>query len=151
MKENFGILPDGTQASLYTICGGGLTATVTDYGAHLVSLFVPDRNGHIDDVVLGYDDANGYRTGNGAYLGATVGRNANRVKNATIGAMLFGLEDFDNMAVSFAQSAFGGFNPLDLHTPAANVPAEECAAFIAENLTEEKLAMSVILPEGVSV
>ena len=74
-----------------------------------------------------------------------------RVKNATIGAMLFGLEDFDNMAVSLAQSAFDGFNPLDLHTPAANVTAEECAAFIAENLTEEKLAMSVILPEGVSV
>ena len=83
MKENFGILPDGTQASLYTISGGGLTATVTDYGAHLVSLFVPDRNGHIDDVVLGFDDANGYRTGNGAYLGATVGRNANRIAGAS--------------------------------------------------------------------
>ena len=84
MKENFGILPDGTQASLYTIHGGGLTATVTDFGAHLVSLLVPDQNGHIDDVVLGFDDTNGYRTGKGAYLGATVGRNANRVKDATL-------------------------------------------------------------------
>ena len=83
MKENFGILPDGTQASLYTITGGGLTATITDYGAHLVSLFVPDRNGNMADVVLGYDDANGYRTGNGAYLGAVVGRNANRIKGAS--------------------------------------------------------------------
>ena len=83
MKQNFGILPDGTQASLYTITGGGLTATVTDYGAHLVSLLVPDRNGNISDVVLGYDDANGYRTGNGAYLGAIVGRNANRVKGSS--------------------------------------------------------------------
>lgn len=83
MKEKFGILPDGTQASLYTITGGGLTATITDYGAHLVSLFVPDKNGNIADVVLGYDDANGYRTGNGAYLGAVVGRNANRIKDAS--------------------------------------------------------------------
>ena len=83
MKQNFGILPDGTQASLYTITGGGLTATVTDYGAHLVSLLVPDRNGNVSDVVLGYDDANGYRTGNGAYLGAIVGRNANRVKGSS--------------------------------------------------------------------
>ena len=83
MKQPFGILPDGTQASLYTITGGGLTATVTDYGAHLVSVFVPDRNGNISDVVLGYDDANGYRTGNGAYLGATVGRNANRIKGSS--------------------------------------------------------------------
>ena len=82
MKENFGILPDGTQASLYTISCGKLTATVTDFGAHLVSLMVPDKNGNVDDVVLGYDDANGYRTGNGAYLGAVVGRNANRVKGA---------------------------------------------------------------------
>ena len=83
MKQYFGILPDGTQASLYTITGGGLTATVTDYGAHLVSVLVPDRNGNLTDVVLGYDDANGYRTGNGAYLGATVGRNANRIKGSS--------------------------------------------------------------------
>ncbi|MBQ3257318.1 MAG: insulinase family protein [Oscillospiraceae bacterium] len=74
-----------------------------------------------------------------------------RVKNATIGSMLFALEDFDNMAVTLAHSAFQGYNTLDAHTPAADVTAEECAAFIAENLTEEKLAMSVILPEGVSV
>ena len=83
MKTNFGILPDGIQACLYTIQGGGLTATVTDFGAHLVSLFVPDKDGKIDDVVLGFDDANGYRTGNGGYLGATVGRNANRIKGAS--------------------------------------------------------------------
>lgn len=82
-RENFGILPDGTEASLYTIRGGGLTATVTDYGAHLVSLLVPDRNGNAADVVLGYDDVNGYRTGDGAFLGAVVGRNANRIRNAS--------------------------------------------------------------------
>ena len=83
MKRDFGTLPDGTVASLYTITGGGLTATVTDYGAHLVSLLVPDKNGNLADVVLGFDDANGYRTGNGAYLGATVGRNANRIKDSS--------------------------------------------------------------------
>ena len=83
MKASFGILPDGTQANLYTITGGGITATVTDFGAHLVSVLVPDRNGNISDVVLGFDDANGYRTGNGGYLGATVGRNANRIKGAS--------------------------------------------------------------------
>lgn len=80
MREKFGILPSGDTASLYTICCGSLTATVTDYGATLVSLLVPDRNGEADDVVLGYEDCNGYRTANGACLGATVGRNANRLK-----------------------------------------------------------------------
>ena len=83
MKRDFGILPDGAVATLYTLSGGGLTATVTDYGAHLVSVMVPDKDGKIDDVVLGFDDANGYRTGNGGFLGATVGRNANRIKGAS--------------------------------------------------------------------
>ena len=81
MKQNFGILPSGERASLYTISCGALTAAVTDYGAHLVSLTVPDRGGKPADVVLGHDDANGYRTGK-AFLGAIVGRNANRLGGA---------------------------------------------------------------------
>ncbi len=83
MKKNFGVLPSGEQASLYTLSCGGITAAVTDYGANLVSLWVPDRNGVLADVVLGYDDCNGYRTANGAALGATVGRNANRIQGAS--------------------------------------------------------------------
>ena len=83
MKEFFGTLPDGRAASLYTISRGGLTAAVTDYGAALVRLLVPDASGILADVVLGYDDANGYRTANGAALGATVGRNANRLKDSS--------------------------------------------------------------------
>ena len=81
MKKSFGTLPTGEQASLYTISCGAITATVTDYGAHLVSLMVPDARGILADVVLGYDDANGYRTGK-AFLGAIVGRNANRLAGA---------------------------------------------------------------------
>ena len=82
MEELFGTLPDGRIARLYTISGGGLTAAVTDYGASLVRLLVPDAAGNTADVVLGYDDANGYRTANGAALGATVGRSANRLKGS---------------------------------------------------------------------
>lgn len=79
MKETFGVLPSGEAAALYTISCGGITASITDYGANLVKLLVPDAGGVLADVVLGYDDCNGYRTANGACLGATVGRNANRV------------------------------------------------------------------------
>ena len=82
MKESFGTLPSGEKASLYTISCGCLTAAVTDYGAALVKLLVPDQNGSVADVVLGYDDCNGYRTGD-AFLGATVGRNANRIQGAS--------------------------------------------------------------------
>ncbi len=81
MRENFGTMPTGEAASLYTISCGKLTAAITDCGAALVKLFVPDREGNLADVVLGFDSACGYFPG-GAFLGATVGRNANRVKNA---------------------------------------------------------------------
>ena len=84
MKTSFGTLATGEQASLYTISCGKLTATVTDYGAHLVSLLVPDRDGNLADVVLGFDNAEGYRTGNGGFLGATVGRNANRIAGSSL-------------------------------------------------------------------
>lgn len=81
MKEKFGLLPSGEEAYLYTISCGQLTASITDVGAALVRLLVPGKDGHIDDVVLGFDDASGYCQG-GAFLGATVGRNANRIRGA---------------------------------------------------------------------
>lgn len=81
MKTDFGILPDGKNTALYTITGGGLKAVVSDYGAVLVRLYVPDREGNVSDVVLGFDDPNSY-TASTAFLGATVGRNSNRVKGA---------------------------------------------------------------------
>ncbi len=81
MTQPFGILPSGEAATLYTISMGSITAAITDYGATLVRLFVPDSTGAVADVVLGHDDCNGYRTLGGS-LGATVGRNANRIKDA---------------------------------------------------------------------
>ncbi len=81
MKRSFGILENGKEASLYTLKNGALQAELSDLGATIVSLLVPDREGNVADVVLGYDDAASYLKYDG-YLGATVGRNANRVKNA---------------------------------------------------------------------
>lgn len=82
MKKEFGQLPDGRTASLYTIVGGGLRAEISDFGATLVRLYVPDGNGEMADVVLGFDSIGDYKT-SGTFFGAVVGRNANRVKNAT--------------------------------------------------------------------
>lgn len=73
MEQFFGRLPSGQTASLYTISGGRLTASITNYGAALVSLTADGV-----DVVLGYDDVNGYAQNEG-FLGAVVGRNANRI------------------------------------------------------------------------
>ena len=82
MKSLFGHLSDGTAASLYTISNGSLSAVLTDLGATLVKLFVPDRNGNLADVVLGFDNPQDYCE-SGTFFGATVGRNANRIGGAT--------------------------------------------------------------------
>ncbi len=81
MKKHFGTLPTGKSATLYTISSDNITAMVTDFGATLVQLHVPDQYGKQTDVVLGYDDVNAYAT-LGGHLGATVGRNANRIGKA---------------------------------------------------------------------
>ncbi len=81
MKSVFGICPDGQPAYLYTIAGDGLTAQICDLGATLHSLLVPDRDGNVADVVLGYAAAKDYCS-RATYLGATIGRNANRIRNA---------------------------------------------------------------------
>lgn len=81
MDRSFGTLASGQALTLYTISRGPLTASLTDLGAALVSLMVPDAAGNTANVVLGYDDAAGYLNGR-SFLGATVGRNANRLKGA---------------------------------------------------------------------
>jgi len=81
-KKPFGMLPDGRQAYLYTIRCGDLEAAISDFGATLVSLLVPDKAGNLADVVLGYDDAAAYAASS-EFLGATVGRNANRIRGGT--------------------------------------------------------------------
>ena len=78
MEKKFSNLHSGEEACLYTIQNGGLTAKITNLGATLVQLWVPDASGTVQDVVLGYDDAQAY-VDNDGFLGATVGRNANRI------------------------------------------------------------------------
>ena len=76
MTTSFGTTPCG-EAKLYTISGGRIRAAITDLGATLVSLWVDGV-----DVVLGYDNAEGYLSNDG-FLGAVVGRNANRIENSS--------------------------------------------------------------------
>jgi aldose 1-epimerase len=80
-KESFGILPDSTPVYIFTFTNAnGILMKVTNYGGIITSLEVPDRNGHLDDVVLGYDDLEGYLK-DAPYFGAIVGRYGNRIAN----------------------------------------------------------------------
>ena len=75
----FGVLEDGGKVTLYTLTNAaGAEVRIINYGAIVVSLKVPDREGTLRDVVLGYDDLAGY-VKDKAFLGATVGRYANRI------------------------------------------------------------------------
>lgn len=71
---------NGKQVRLFTLINSnGVTCDITNYGARVVSLWVPDRNGQFDDIVLGFDSIEGYLNSSEAYFGATIGRYANRI------------------------------------------------------------------------
>jgi len=75
----FGKLPDGREVHQYTLENrSGVAAQIIDYGAAVTSLRIPDRNGKMADVVLGYDSLQGYIDGT-TYFGAIVGRYGNRI------------------------------------------------------------------------
>ena len=78
--EDFNTVVDGKNVSLYTLKNGFLTMQVTNYGGRVVSLWMPDDMGRYEDIVLGYDNIGRYIDNKGErYLGAAVGRYANRI------------------------------------------------------------------------
>ena len=79
-RSPFGTAPDGTAVDLYTLANGmGAVARIATWGATVVSLEVPDRQGRPGDVVLGFDTLDGYLRYPRAYFGCIVGRYANRI------------------------------------------------------------------------
>ena len=78
-ESAFGKLPDGTPVELYTLRNShGMEATIMTYGGIVTSLKVPDKHGQFSDVVLGYDNLDGYLKST-PYFGALIGRYGNRI------------------------------------------------------------------------
>jgi aldose 1-epimerase len=81
-KQSWGTSPDGKTVDLYTMeNSNGMKVVISTFGADVVKLFTPDKNGKLDDVVLGYDTLEPYFK-NPCYFGATIGRYGNRIANA---------------------------------------------------------------------
>lgn len=81
-EQCFGHLPNGAPVKAWRLNGaGGLVAEIIAYGATVTRLLAPDRDGHLADVVLGFNDLDSYRA-NPAYFGAIVGRVAGRIRGA---------------------------------------------------------------------
>jgi aldose 1-epimerase len=78
-KEKFGTMADGMAIDLYTLKNkNGVIAKITNYGGIVTSLMVPDRNGNLSDVVLGFDNLEAYLAGH-PHFGALIGRYGNRI------------------------------------------------------------------------
>jgi len=78
----FGTAPNGQEVQLYTLTNDkGLSAEISNFGGVIVSLHVPDRDGKLADISLGYDNLESY-VRPGPYFGALIGRHGNRIENA---------------------------------------------------------------------
>lgn len=108
----FGKTNDGTAVEQYVLRNShGMQATVITYGATLQSLAVPDKNGKLEDVVLGFDNVQGYQSGK-AYFGATIGRFGNRLAN---GAFEIDGKRFQVPQNDGSNSLHGGPQGFDKH------------------------------------
>ena len=83
-RIRFGTTKEGEEASIYILeNSNGMHVQLSDFGALVLAIMLPDKNGNIKDITLGFDELEDYYntdTGFGAY----VGRNANRIKNAKV-------------------------------------------------------------------
>jgi aldose 1-epimerase len=82
-RTNFGRLPGGSSVTIYTLKSSRLEMRVMTYGARVVSIKSPDRNGKMANVALGYDNLEDYIKDTKTYFGAVAGRYANRIANGT--------------------------------------------------------------------
>ena len=82
-EKAWGTADDGKPVKIFTISDGMLTVRITTFGARIVSIETPDRQGKMADVVLGYDTLEQYEKSTKSYFGAVVGRYGNRIAKGT--------------------------------------------------------------------
>lgn len=136
-KTNFGKTVDGKKATLYTMTNkNGMEVAITDFGAAVVSIIVPDRDGKMEDVVLGFPSVTGYET-SVDNLGGTMGRVCNRVHGCrtVINGKEVILEDND------------GGNTLHSGAKSYNKMFFDVEAF-GDNEGEDSLEFSRLSPDG---
>ena len=133
-KKEFGVTKDGKTAYQYTISAdNGMEAVVTDYGAILVKLIVPDAKGEKKDLVLGYDRLADYEE-NSCFFGSTIGRNANRIGGAkfSLNGQTYQLAA-NNNGVNHLHGGLVGFNQR---------------VWTVEEAGDDRLALSLFSPDG---
>lgn len=133
--KNFEKEMDGKQVDLYTLeRPDGLTMQVTNFGARIVSLWVPGKDGKYADVVLGHTNLDQYSDYKGErFIGCTVGRYANRIANGhfSIDSVGYNVPKNDN-----GQSLHGGYKGIDQ------------VVWKVDSVNDTMIAMSYVSPDG---
>ena len=132
--SDFETVVDGKQVSLYTLKAGDLTMQVTNFGARVVTLWTPDKNGSYEDIVLGYNNIDNYVNNPGErFLGAVVGPYANRIAGGTY---TIGEETYNFPQNNNGQTLHGGLKGLDM------------IVWDVDSVTENAIVLSVVCPDG---
>lgn len=127
-QAGFGRMPDSAQVDGYTIRNArGTSLHVITYGAIITALRTADRNGHFDDIVLGFDDLAGYLK-DSPYFGAIVGRYANRI---ALGRFTLDGRTYQVPVNNGANSLHGGTRGFDKVVWAATSFENDSAAGVA--------------------
>ncbi|MGN0314345.1 MAG: aldose epimerase family protein [Fusicatenibacter sp.] len=132
----FGTLPTGEKVMMYTLSNKNhVTLTVLNFGGKMVNLWVPDKNGETDDIILGFDQLDNYLIRN-PYFGTLVGRCANRIDHArfTLNGKEYHLDE--NISPHHLHGGWGGFDK------------KLWDASIVEERGQEKLRLTLFSPDG---
>lgn len=133
-ESDFNTSVDGKDVSIYTLSEGDLVMQVTNFGARVVSLWVPDRNGKYEDVVLGYNNIDSYVNNKGErFLGAVVGPYANRIAGGTY---TIGEETYNFPQNNNGQTLHGGLLGLDM------------VVWNVDSVTDNSIVFSYLCPDG---
>ena len=125
---------DGKQVSLYTLTNGDLTMQVTNFGARVVALWTPDKEGNMEDIVLGYNNIDNYVNNPGErFLGAVVGPYANRIAGGTY---TIGEETYNFPQNNNGQTLHGGLKGLDM------------VVWDVDSVSENAIVLSYLRPDG---
>ena len=111
-ESDFNTEVDGKQVTIHTLKAGDVVMQVTNFGARVVALWAPDKNGNMEDVVLGYNNIDSYINNPGErFLGAVVGPYANRIAGGTY---TIGEETYNFPQNNNGQTLHGGLKGLDM-------------------------------------
>lgn len=134
VTKEFGTMDDGSNVQLFILTNNsGMEVSITNYGGIVTSLKVPDKDGNIENVVLGFDNLEQYKSGH-PFFGAIAGRYANRIAN---GQFELNGETYQLAANNGENHLHGGVEGFDKKLWDAEVNEEE-----------NSITLSYLSPDG---